>query len=619
MLMLLISLTLAASVSTSLPAQTAYVPVNAPYAQDLLVATKNAHPELQKLGLHSIPPKQQDYVIIANPITSKIGKKSSPADLSVLTTGKPTVKRDDKGKFFDLCLPISDTAGTPLGITVMEIPYASAKDADEALTKASAIRDEMQRKIANHDQLFAATDVPLKKLQTIPLGAGVKGHFDHFGVDLKHNRLFATAEDTHSVLVLNSTDGALSTEIPGIGRPHAVLYRDDLDRIYVTDGGDGALKIFDGKTYRQTGSIALAKDADSIGYDASRHYLYIDNGGKDAGTPYSFVSVVDTTADRKIADIRVESDTLEAMAVDIWRPRLYVNSSAQNSVVVIDRWKNTVIASWPLTMGKDNVAMGLDEQHQRLFVGCRSGHVVVLDSNTGKELQSLPIAKGIDDLEFDVASQRLYAIGAGTIDVFQEVDADHYRSLGTVVAGLGAKTARLVAPINRYFVAVPQANGGEASVQVFQPLNTPVTKQVAVAEVPQAVDAPRAFQLEVATMSAHPDLRKMGLHAVPPGAKDSVIIANTNTSRIGYKSSQGDLDAVKDGKTYCVKRDDGAFFNVKMPLEDASGRVIGILVMEIPFTSVADEAEAIHKAEGIRQELAPKILSHQALFQPATP
>jgi DNA-binding beta-propeller fold protein YncE len=619
MLKLLTSLVLAASVSTSLPAQTAYLPVNAPYAQDLVVATKKAHPELQKLGLHAIPPNQQDYVIIANPITSKIGKISSPADLSVLTSGKPTVKPDDKGKFFDLCLPMSDAAGTPLGITVMEIPYAAARDADDALAKATGIRDEMQRKIANHGQLFEATDVPLKELQTIPLGAEVKGHFDHFAMDLKHNRLFATAEDSHSVLVLNSVDSAMSTEISGVAIPHAVLYRDDLDRIYVTDGGDGALKIFDGKTYHLIGNVALSKDADSIGYDASRRYLYINNGGKDAGNPYSLVSVVDTTAGSKIADIRVESDTLEAMALDIWRPRLYVNNRAQNRIVVIDRWKNTVVASWPLTMGKDNVAMGLDEQHQRLFVGCRSGNVVVFDSNTGKELQSLSIAKGIDDLEFDVASKRLYAIGGGEVDVFQEIDADHFRSLGTVAAGHGARAARLVAPINRYFVAVPKASGGAASVQVFQPLNTPVTKQVADAEIPQTFDAPRALQLELATLSAHPDLRKMGLHAVPPGGKDSVIIANANTARIGYKSSQDDLDAVKDGKTYCVKKDDGDFFNAKLPLQDASGRVIGILVMEMPFSSVADEKEAIHKAEGIRQELAQQIPSYQALFQAATP
>jgi len=606
---------LAATVSVAALGQSVYVPVNAPYAQDLVVTTKNAHPELQKLGLHALPPQQHDYAIIANPITSKIGKKSSAADLSVLSSGKPTVQRNDKGKFFDLCLPISDAAGSPLGFTVMEIPYAFAKDTDEALAKAGVVRDEMQKKISNHDQLFQATDAPLKAMETISLGADVKGHFDHFGVDLKHNRLFVTAEDSQSVLVLNLVDGTLITRIRGLARPHAVLYRDDLDRIYITDGGDGALKIFDGKTYQLTNSVPLAKDADSIGYDASRHYLYIDNGGKDAGKPYSLVSVVDTTAGKKLADIRVESDTLEAMALDIWRPRLYVNNSAKNSVVVIDRWKNTVVGSWPLTMGKDNVAIGLDEQHQRLFVGCRSGHVVVFDSNTGKELQALPITKGIDDLEYDAASQRLYAIGAGTVDVFQEVDADHFRSLGTVAVGDGARTGRLVAAINRYFVAAPPANGSQAAVRIFQPLNLPVANQTATAEIPQAVAAPRALQLEVATLSAHPDLRKMGLHAVPPGGKDSVIIANANTARIGFKSSPGDLDAVKDGQTYCVKKDDGAFFNAKLPLQDASGRVIGILVMEMPFTSVKDEKEAVHMAEEIRHELAQEIPDYQALFQ----
>lgn len=107
----------------------------------------------------------------------------------------------------------------------------------------------------------------------------------------------------------------------------------------------------------------------------------------------------------------------------------------------------------------------------------------------------------------------------------------------------------------------------------------------------------------------------MGLHAIPPGGKESVIIANANTSRIGVKSSTGDLDAVKDGATYCARRDDGAFFNMKLPLKDAAGRVIGILVMEIPFTSAADDAQAIRKAEGIRQELAQQIGDYNALFR----
>lgn len=143
---LLASLILAAAISAPLPAQTVYVPVNAPYAQSLVVATKQAHPELQKLGLHAIPPAQHDYAIIANVYPSKVGKMSSADDLAVVASGKPTVKPNDKEKFFDLCLPLSDAAGRPIGMTVMEIPYAFAANADVALTKATVVRDEMQKK-----------------------------------------------------------------------------------------------------------------------------------------------------------------------------------------------------------------------------------------------------------------------------------------------------------------------------------------------------------------------------------------------------------------------------------------------------------------------------------------
>jgi hypothetical protein len=329
--------------------------------------------------------------------------------------------------------------------------------------------------------------------------------------------------------------------------------------------------------------------------------------------------VIDTAATKKVADIRIDGETLEAMALDAFRPRLYINNRARNQVTVVDRWKNTVVASWAVKVGRDNVAMALDEAHQRLFVGCRSGHVAIFDSNTGKELQVVPIGKGVDDITYDPGSKRLYAIGGGTIDVLQEIDADHFRSIGSVAsgnqaAGNQAKTGRLVPEINRYFAAVPQAGTGTASIQVLQPLNVPAAKPVEASMAAQ-VHAPRALDLEMSILSAHPDLRKMGLHAIPPGGKESVIIANANTSRIGVPSSAGDLDAVKDGRTYCAKKDDGAFFNMKLPLQDASGNTIGILVMEIPFTSAADEAAAKRTAEGIRHELARQIPDHDWLFQ----
>src|SRR6266403_3879637 len=190
----------------------------------------------------------------------------------------------------------------------------------------------------------AEETAPLKLVQTITLPAAIKGHFDHFEVDLKGGRLFATPEGYKSVLVFDLKTGKLIHTIGGIEKSHAVLYREDLNRIYVTDGEAGDLKIFDGKSYRLLSSVKLLEDADSIGYDAATKYLYIDNGGGDVHQTYSMLSVVDTTAGKKLADIKIDGDTLEAMALETSSSRLYVNNKAKNQVDVVDREKQAIVA-----------------------------------------------------------------------------------------------------------------------------------------------------------------------------------------------------------------------------------------------------------------------------------
>src|SRR6202048_5257126 len=187
---------------------------------------------------------------------------------------------------------------------------------------------------------------PLKLAQTLTLPSDVKGNFDHFAVDLKGNRLFATPEDYKAVLVFELKSGKPIHNITGIGKPHAVLYREDLNRIYITDGDAGDLKIFDGKTYALLSSAKLLEDSDSIGYDPKTKYLYIDNGGGDVHQTYSMLSVVDTTAGKKLTDIKIDGDTLEAMALEVSTARLYVNNKAKNQVDVVDREKRALAASW---------------------------------------------------------------------------------------------------------------------------------------------------------------------------------------------------------------------------------------------------------------------------------
>jgi DNA-binding beta-propeller fold protein YncE len=453
----------------------------------------------------------------------------------------------------------------------------------------------------------------LKPITSFALAKEVTGPFDHFGIDVVGHRLFATAEDYHAVLVLDLETGKTIHEIKDIAKPHAILYRGDLDRIYVTDGVDGSLKIFDGKTYRLSQRIELEKDTDSIGFDPVSNLLYVVSGGKDAGQTSSLLSAIDTNTGKKTAELKIEGETLEAMALDTFRPKLYLNNAAKSRIEVINRWKGTLVAEWPVTMGKRNVAMALDEPHQRLFAACRSGQIVVFDSNTGRELQAVPIAEGVDDLVYDATSRRLYAAGGGFVEVIEQKDADHYNSLGRISTGTLARTALLVPQINRYFVAIPQSKDTAASIAVFEPQGIPATKPAPVLDS-QSITAPFAERLVLDMLSDHPDLRKMGLHAVPPGKADSVIVANGNASRIGVKSTSGDLDAVKDGKTYCASKENGSFYNLKLPLFDAAGRRIGILVMEMPYTSATDENEAIRKAESIRSDLAQKIPDLNRLF-----
>jgi len=309
---------------------------------------------------------------------------------------------------------------------------------------------------------------PLKLVQTIKLPEEIKGRFDHFAVDLSGNRLFATPEDNHAVLVFELKSGKLLQTIKGIGKPHAILYRQDLNQIYVTDGDAGDLKIFDSKTYALKSSVKLLEDADSIGYDPVTKYLYIDNGGGDVHETYSMLSVIDTTSGKKVADMKVDGETLEAMALESSSPKMYVNNKAKNRVDVIDREKREILASWPITKGKTNVAMALDEANHRLFVACRSGDLIVFDTTSGKELSSLPIAQGVDDLAFAQDNQRIYAAADGFVDVYQEQSPDDYKLLAKVPSGPAGRTARLVPELKRYFVAVPQHDAVPSEVLVYE-------------------------------------------------------------------------------------------------------------------------------------------------------
>lgn len=282
------------------------------------------------------------------------------------------------------------------------------------------------------------------------------------------------AENAQAVLVLDLHTGKLEHAIQPLQRPHAILLPRGDNRIFVTDGGVGALRVFNATDYAPLKTIPLLVDADSITYDAAKHLLYIVNGGGDAHQTYSMINVVNTATEAKAGEVKVDGDTLEALRLEPGSSRLFVNVASKNEVAVIDRDRLAVTGTWPVTGGKRNVAMGLDAASHRLFLGCRDGHLVVMDTGNGKEVASLPIDPGVDDIEFDAGSRRIYASSggasgqAGSVSVYQEESADQYRLLGKVATAPGARNSLLSASRHRYYVSVPQHGTKAAEVLVYQ-------------------------------------------------------------------------------------------------------------------------------------------------------
>jgi DNA-binding beta-propeller fold protein YncE len=75
--------------------------------------------------------------------------------------------------------------------------------------------------------------------------ASAHGRFDCLGIYRRGGRLFVVAESPHQVLVFDVKSGKYLRSITDIEIPHAIFVREDLNRIYITDGGSGALKVYD--------------------------------------------------------------------------------------------------------------------------------------------------------------------------------------------------------------------------------------------------------------------------------------------------------------------------------------------------------------------------------------
>jgi DNA-binding beta-propeller fold protein YncE len=298
------------------------------------------------------------------------------------------------------------------------------------------------------------------KLEGIIQLKGASGPLDHLVVDAKHARLFVANQSNDTLDVVDVKDNKLVKQIAGQKAIHGMAYAADLDRIFVGNG-EGVCNVLDGKDYTLLKSIPV-KDADSVRYDPRTHHIFV--------TGERGLIVIDAKTLERLTAIKLPASP-HGFQVASKRPRVFANAGPPCSVAVVDTDKNDIVACYALEKEQRNAPLALDEDNGRVFVGLRGKpRLAVLDWESGKEVASVPIPDGSDDMFYDADSKHIYiSCNSGFVAVIRQIDRDRYESVANIATMKGAKTSAYDPGTKRLFVAVPRLNGKECpEIRVYQ-------------------------------------------------------------------------------------------------------------------------------------------------------
>ncbi len=288
----------------------------------------------------------------------------------------------------------------------------------------------------------------------------VDGRIDHFSADVKGRRLFMSALGNHTVEVLDPQSGKRVHTIPDLAEPQGLYYDPSWNRLFVACASDGATKVFEGSTFQLLDTAKFFADADNIRYDARAQRVIVGFGE-------GALAFLDSNG-KKTGEIALDAHP-ESFQLEKSGTRAFVNVPDKKEIQVLDLVKNAMSGRWPVTSALKNYPMALDEANHRLLIGCRApARMLVIDTETGKQMASVEIVGDTDDLFYDAAKRRVYVIGGqGFVDVFEQKDPDRYDRIAHQPTAPGARTGFYVPDWGNLFVAVPHRGEQRAEVLVY--------------------------------------------------------------------------------------------------------------------------------------------------------
>ena len=299
----------------------------------------------------------------------------------------------------------------------------------------------------------AAGSTGLKILQKIPIPG--LGSWDYLTVDESARRLYVSHGTQVEVLDVDS--GAIVGKIPDTPGVHGIALAPELGRGFISNGKSSTVTIFDLKNLKTLDSVRTGKDPDAILYEPSTSRVFAFNGNGNSATVIS-------AADGKVVGT-VELGGGPEFAVSDGAGYVFNNLEDESMVVKIDARSLKVEQRWPTAPCKSPSSMAMDRPTRRLFIGCRSKVMAVMNADNGEIIATLPIGDHVDATAFDPDSHLVFnSNGEGTITVIRKDDPDKYSFVETVRTVPRAKTMALDLKTHRLFLSTAEKGQFEVLV-----------------------------------------------------------------------------------------------------------------------------------------------------------
>jgi YVTN family beta-propeller protein len=284
------------------------------------------------------------------------------------------------------------------------------------------------------------------------------GGWDYVTVDESARRVYVS--HSTEVEVLDADSNEIVGSIPNTPGVHGIAIAPEAGRGYISAGKADAAVIFDLKTLKPLGQVKTGKKPDAIIYDPATKRVFAMNGGSDSTT-------VINAADGSIA-ATIDLGGGPEFSVADGRGNVYVNLEDKNQLVRIDSRSLKVKNHWPVAPCEAPSSMAFDAANRRLFLGCRSRVMAVVDADSGKVVATYPIGDHVDASAFDPSTKLVFhSLGDGHVAIFHQDSADKYTLFENIATNQGSKTMGFDPQTHHVFV--PANLNGTFTVLVLGP------------------------------------------------------------------------------------------------------------------------------------------------------